>query len=83
MQLVVEPGGQLRCLYSEEISLSAFGKQAICRASHVEPEEQGWVADLLPVGGPRLGPFEHRSSALAAEQTWLETHWLIPSALSR
>jgi hypothetical protein len=35
-----------------------------------------WVAELSPVGGPTLGPFGRRSEALAAEQRWLETHWL-------
>ena len=29
-----------------------------------------------PLHGPTLGPFPHRSEALAAEQAWLETNWL-------
>ena len=38
------------------------------RASHVEPDADGrWWADLSPVAGPRLGPFEVRSAALDAE----------------
>ncbi len=77
MRLVVEPGGRVRCLYGEAVDLAALGVLSIRRASHVEPDEQGrWHADLRPVGGPVLGPFEHRSTALAAETAWLEEHWL-------
>jgi hypothetical protein len=46
--------------------------QPIKRASHVEPREDGWYADLSPVGGPELGPFDLRSDALAEEVKWLE-----------
>lgn len=77
MHLVIEPGGILRRIYTEDIDLSALGSPAITRASHVEPDRQGrWWADLSPIHGPTLGPFAHRSAALAAEQAWLETHWL-------
>lgn len=77
MQLVIDPAGAIRCLYSEELDLTALGKLQIARASHVEPTVNGqWVADLAPVGGPVLGPFATRSAALAAEVSWLESHWL-------
>jgi len=77
MQLVIKPGGVVRCVYAEAIDLSALGNPAISRASHVEPDEQGrWSADLSPVSGPVLGPFDHRSEALEAEQAWLEANWL-------
>lgn len=76
-ELVVAPGGSIRCLYDEHLPLSTFGPLTIIRASHVEPNAQGqWVADLSPVQGPRLGPFALRSEALAAEQYWLLEHWL-------
>jgi hypothetical protein len=79
MQLVVEQGGTIRCIYSEEIDLAALGTPAIQRASHVEPNEAGqWTADLSPVGGPTLTAFPTRSQALAAELRWLEEHWLTP-----
>ena len=78
MQLVILPSGTARCLYDEAIDLSALGKSFITRASHVEPDQHGgWLADLSPVGGPLLGPFPHRSDALAAEKAWLEAHWLV------
>jgi hypothetical protein len=76
MRLRVEPGGVVRCLYSEAIDLSRLGAASIRRASNVEPDEHGrWWADLALVKGPRLGPFVLRSQALDAEQSWLEAHW--------
>ena len=77
VQLVITPGGVTRCIYSEQIDLTALGSPTISRASHVEPDQQGrWLADLSPVKGPILGPFAVRSEALAAEHAWLETNWL-------
>lgn len=77
MQLIIGLDGDVRCVYAEEIDLRALGTLSIVRASHVEPSsEGGWMADLAPVGGPILGPFEQRSEALAAEQFWLETFLL-------
>jgi hypothetical protein len=79
MQLVIEKDGQVRGIYGEAIDLAALGQVRISRASHVEPNEDGrWVADLSPVGGPRLGPFDRRSDALGAEVYWLEENWLTP-----
>jgi hypothetical protein len=78
MQLIVDAHGSVRCLYGETLDLAALGPPAIHRASHGEPAADGrWHADLSPVGGPTLGPFGRRSEALAAEQVWLETHWLV------
>lgn len=77
MQLVIDSGGSIRCLYSEELDLTSLGTLHIARASHVEPTAQGhWRADLEPAGGPILGTFATRSAALAAETEWLERHWL-------
>ena len=77
MNLIIEPDGQVRGIYGEEINLAALGTPRISRASHVEPDEQGrWLSDLSPVGGPVLGPFDRRSDALAAEVAWLEVNWL-------
>lgn len=78
MQLIITSRAECRCLYDEEIPLSSLGKLSIRRGSHVEPDETGqWWADLSPVEGPKLGPFENRSAALAAEVEWLESHWLV------
>ena len=80
MEIIFATDGQGRCVYDEAIDLTTLGKLAIQRGSHVEPDEAGqWWADLAPVSGPCLGPFEHRSQALSAEREWLEHEWLQPS----
>jgi hypothetical protein len=77
MQVRIDAQGKVHCLYSEQIDLQALGQLSIRRGSQVEPDEAGcWWVDLSPVHGPRLGPFSQRSQALAAEQSWLEKHWL-------
>ena len=81
MQLLIDPKGQVRCVYDETIDLAVFGRLHIARGSHVEPDERGqWLADLAPVSGPTLGPFASRSQALAAERSWLQEHWLTETA---
>ncbi|MEQ8208273.1 MAG: hypothetical protein RH917_00455 [Lacipirellulaceae bacterium] len=77
MQLIIDPRGGCRCLYTDKFALRELGSMRIERASHVEPDEQGdWLVDLGPVEGPRLGPFPLRREALAAEVAWLEAHRL-------
>jgi hypothetical protein len=78
MHLIVEPTGRVRSIYTETLDLAALGHPVITRASQVEPGPDGcWSADLRPVGGPVLGPFDRRSQALEAELAWLEAHWLV------
>ena len=72
MELVVDAGGGVRCVYGEELDLREFGKLQITRASHVEPDRDGfWWADMEPVDGPVLGPYGSRTEALRAERGWL------------
>jgi hypothetical protein len=72
MELVVNAAGNVRCIYDEELDLRKLGKLQITRASHVEPDAEGyWWADMGPVDGPVLGPYSSRSAALAAERVWL------------
>ncbi len=77
MQLVIDPAGEVYCVYDEARPLAELGRLTISRGSMVEPTEAGdWTADLSPVGGPLLGPFANRSAALDAEREWLERNWL-------
>ena len=72
MELVVATDGVARCIYDEGIDLREIGTLKINRASHVEPDAEGyWWADMGPVDGPMLGPFGSRSEALEAEREWL------------
>ena len=84
MEIIVDPTGQARCVYSEDIDLTTLGEVDVSRASHVEPDAQGqWWADLSPVAGPKLGPVSKRSGALNAEISWLSSHWLTPDGTER
>jgi len=77
MDLLISPQGEVRCVYDEAIDLHELGPLRIQRASHVEPGPDGrWLADLSPVDGPVLGPFDFRTQALIAERQWLDAHWL-------
>jgi hypothetical protein len=72
MELVVAVDGYARCIYDEALDLREIGKLKITRASHVEPDRDGyWWADMGPVDGPVLGPYGSRSEALRAEREWL------------
>lgn len=75
MQLIIDTYGVAHGIYSEAINLTSLGPQSIRRASQVEPDRYGqWWADLSPISGPMLGPFELRSAALVAEVSWLNDH---------
>jgi hypothetical protein len=72
MELVVGADGVARCIYDEALDLREIGTLKITRASHVEPDRDGfWWADMGPSGGPVLGPFRSRTEALGAEREWL------------
>jgi hypothetical protein len=59
-------------IYSDDlIGVLDQGKATTKRASHVEPCDGGWKADLTPVGGSVMGPFKKRKDALEAEGVWL------------
>ena len=72
--LAIRPDGVIGFLYDDSIRpLLEAGRPEIRRASRVEPTADGrWEADLAPLGGPRLGPFELRREALDAERAWLQ-----------
>jgi len=77
VELVINSSGNIRCVYGEEVNLSELGRLSIQRGSHVEPTADGqWTADMSPVQGPQLGPFDCRTQALEAEVAWLNQYWL-------
>jgi hypothetical protein len=72
MELVVGCDGGVKCIYDEALDLRQIGRLQITRASHVEPDAEGfWWADMGPSGGSVLGPFRSRTEALGAEREWL------------
>jgi hypothetical protein len=74
MKITFEVDGRVKFIYDDTAAEVAkeVGPLTIKRASHVEPDENGfWWADMEPVSGPQLGPFTLREQALAAERTWL------------
>ena len=72
MQIVIKPTGVFISIYNDAFDYSEFGKPQIRRASHVEPDTTGhWFADLSPVDGPTLGPFDKRNEAIDAELEFL------------
>lgn len=72
--------GRLQFVYDDRLAFlltDLDGEGETKRASHVEPNGQGkWTADMTPVGGPVLGPFDFRKDALTAEVVWLQTYYL-------
>jgi hypothetical protein len=42
---------------------------------------QKWWADMLPMNGPVLGPFDTRSEALEAERVWIDEHGILKKPL--
>ena len=72
MQIVIKPSGVFISIYSDTFDYGEFGKPQIRRASHVEPDDAGhWFADMSPVDGPKLGPFNKRNEAVDAELEFL------------
>jgi hypothetical protein len=54
--------------YKGPVASTQVGTEAV-----VYPKNK-WFADLLPVNGPVLGPFNTRDEGLAAEHVWLHEH---------
>ena len=77
--LISATGCPMTFIYNDSLEpLLRLGKSTVQRVSHVEPyqdhrtkEMNGWVADMSPVNGPELGPYELRDEALNAEREWL------------
>lgn len=79
--IAIDPSGRIEFVFDESLrGLLDLGRFDVFRASHVEPCVSGlglaWRADMSPVGGPVLGPFDTRDAALASEVAWLEQNYL-------
>ena len=72
----IGPTGTITAIYDDRLSdFLMSGKTTIIRASFVEPNESGeWVADMSPLGGPKLPACKLREHALQVERGWLEAH---------
>jgi len=77
-EILVKDGALVFVYHDDLRPLFGLGGEArTARASHVEPtSDNRWTADLSPVGGPVLGPFDERSEALKAEVAWLNQYVL-------
>jgi hypothetical protein len=75
IQIVIKDG-VVRFIHNDDLAetlVPALGTAKTRRASHVEPAADGsWTADLTPVNGPVLGPFQRRDEALAAEVEYIQ-----------
>ena len=66
--------GEIRFIHDDELKpILEEGTAHVQRASHVEPSSDGktWTADMRPVGGGILGPFQTKQEALDAEVKYL------------
>lgn len=79
--MVIDDDGTVRTIYSDDLRLQELGaalgsSPEIRRASHVEPSEGGWQADMALSGGPKLARCPTRGEALGLEVAWLREHLL-------
>ena len=78
MELGVGVDGVARCIYDEALDLREIGKLQITRASHVEPDAEGyWWADMGPV--EVLGPWRRAGTppmSLAADRDGRLRFWV-------
>lgn len=80
-EIFILADGTVKFLYYDELKpLLEIGNVVVSRASHIDPanttEGLKWHADLSPVNGPKLGPFETRDEAISAEIEWLTENYL-------
>ena len=77
MEILITPDGNIRHIYSDELTgvFTEDGTVNTFRASHVEPaKNEGWTADMAPMGGPVLSGFKLRQEALDAETRWITNY---------
>ena len=81
VEIFINGDGTVQFLYYDELKpLLNIGEAQVTRASHVDPEMTvdglKWFADLAPVKGPKLGPFDTRDIAIEHEIDWLTKNHL-------
>jgi hypothetical protein len=78
---VIIKDGKVTFIYADKMKpFLELGEATVKRVSHVEPVtiagEVKWTADMSPVSGPTLGPFDSRQEALDREVEWLNANQL-------
>ena len=81
MKILIDKHGNAHHIYNDDFKLDKLKQYLICRASEVEPGQNGWYVDMSKVKGPLLGPFKRRDEAIAAEIKWLEENYLNGSSI--
>jgi len=79
VRLYVSKEGKVSFVYDAEFAKALGigpGTSEVHRASDVEPCGSEWVADMRRVGGPVIGPYADRDTAIAAEIRWLHSNRL-------
>jgi hypothetical protein len=71
--IAISQEGVATFVWSDDLAkLKTEGECKIERVSNVEPNEQSeWMADMMLIGGPILGPFETRQEAIDAELRYI------------
>lgn len=71
--IAINPEGVATFVWSDELAkLKTEGNCKIERVSNVEPNDQSeWMADMMLISGPILGPFETRQEAIDAELRYI------------
>lgn len=75
MRVLIDKDGSVRFLHDDEVAeaLIDLGPQRVARASEVDHDGTGWVADMEKSGHAcKLGPFPTRTEALDREREFLE-----------
>ena len=76
---IIIKDGEVHFIYGDDMQpFLDLGLAEVRRASHVEPVnidgEVKWEADMSPLDGPLLGPFDTRTIALKKEVDWLNAN---------
>lgn len=77
-RIVVRADGTIQFVYADDMKPLAaeLGTSETKRASHVEPDGDGWSVDLSPSGGPKVTGFATRREALDFELDWLDKNFI-------